>query len=125
MTFEEIQKIIEGMLAVQRNIQDADLRLQEKLDRVAEQQLKSDLKLEKLAQNQIESDYKLDRLSDKIDNLTENVSNLNIISQRHEDRLTQSYGYHQTAESDRLRLFEVQNRIERRLDRIERKLDAR
>jgi hypothetical protein len=46
MTFEEIQKIIEGMLAVQRNIQDADLRLQEKLDRVAEQQLKSDLKLD-------------------------------------------------------------------------------
>ena len=71
------------------------------------------------------TDERIDRLSVKIANLTENVSNLNVVSQRFQDRFDRFYGYHQTAETDRYRLFEVQNRIEARLARIEDKLDAR
>lgn len=111
MTFEEIQKVIEGMLAVQRDIQEKQLKNTETLDRLSNQQIKID--------------ETLDRLSIKIENLTENVSHLNVISQRHQDRFAQFYGYQQTAETDRLQLLESQRRIESRLDQIEGKLDAR
>jgi chromosome segregation ATPase len=118
MTFEEIQTVIEGMLAVQRDIQENQINSNERFKDL-------DLRLERITQLQSQTDAKIDRLSAKIDNLTENVSNLNIVSQRHEDRFTQYYGYHQSADSDRLNLLESQRRIERRLDRIEDKLDAR
>lgn len=111
MTFEEIQKIIEGMLAVQRDIQEKQIKTTETLDRVSQQQIKNS--------------ETINRLSIKIENLTENVSNLNVVSQRHQDRFGQFYGYHQSAETERLQLLENQRRIERRLEKIEDKLDAR
>lgn len=76
---EEIQQTIEGMLAVQRDIQERQLRnteaieqLGERIDRVSQQQ---EINLQAIAL------------------LTENIGNLNIITQRHENRLTQLYGY--------------------------------
>ncbi len=116
MTYEEIQKIIEGMLSVQRDIQENQINSSERLKAI-------DSRLDRMSELQSQTDAKLDRLSVKIDNLTENVSNLNIISQRHEDRFTQFYGYHQAADRDRLNLLESQRRIERRLEKIEDKLD--
>ena len=79
MTPEEIQQTIEGMLAVQRNVRERQLKnteaieqLGERIDRVSQQQ---EINLEAIAL------------------LTDNISNLNIITQRHENRLTQLYGY--------------------------------
>ena len=65
------------MLAVQRDIQERQLnteaieQLGERIDRVSQQQ---EINLQAIAL------------------LTDNISNLNIISQRHENRLTQLYG---------------------------------
>lgn len=111
MTFEEIQITIEGMLSVQRNLQENQQVFRENQLRIQE--------------NQLNTDSKIDKLTERIGNLTEQVENLNIVSQRHEDRFTQFYGYHQSSDSDRLRLFEMQNQIVSRLDAIEDKLDAR
>ena len=121
MTFEEIQKVIEGMLAVQRDIQEKQIKTTETLNRVSQQQIKTTETLERVSQQQIKNSETIDRLSIKIENLTENVSNLNIVSQRHQDRFGQFYGYHQSAETERLQLLENQ----RRLEKIEDKLDAR
>ena len=72
MTFEEIQKTLEGMLQIQKDIQMQQLKNHEAISQLTERQ---------------------DRNDQQIALLTENISNLNIISQRHENRLTQLYGY--------------------------------
>lgn len=111
MTPEEIQQTIERMLSVQRNIQERQLRNTEaieqlgaRIDRVSQQQ---EINLQAIAL------------------LTENIGNLNIISQRHENRLTQLYGYQMSADTDRLNIMQNLNDIKRRLNNIESKLDAR
>ena len=118
MTPEEIQQTIEGMLAVQRDIQERQLRnteaiesnskaieqLGERIDRVSQQQ---EINLQAIAL------------------LTDNISNFNIINQRHENRLTQLYGYQMSADTDRLNIMQNLNDIKRRLNNIESKLDAK
>lgn len=111
MTPEEIQQTIEGMLAVQRDILERQLRnteaieqLGERIDRVSQQQ---EINLQAIAL------------------LTDNISNFNIISQRHENRLTQLYGYQMSADTDRLNIMQNLNDIKRRLNNIESKLDAK
>ena len=111
MTPEEIQQTIEGMLAVQRDIQEKQLRNTEAI-----QQL--DIRLNRISQQQ-EINIQAIAL------LTENISNLNIISQRHENRLTQLYGYQMSADTDKLNIMQNLNDIKRRLNNIENKLDAR
>lgn len=118
MTFEEMQAIIQGMLAVQRDLQEGQMKLQESQKTFDENQ-------KKLLESQAQTDQKIDRLTEKIDNLSDQVGHLNVVSQRHEDRFTQFYGYHQSSESDRLHIRETQNQIVARLDAIEDKLDAR
>ena len=73
MTPEEIQRTIEGMLAVQRELQNSQLEFRESLV-----SLKSD-----------------------IADLKESTKNLNEISQRHERRIEQLIGYSISGESDR------------------------
>ena len=111
MTPEEIQQTIEGMLAVQRDIQEKQLRNTEAI-----QQL--DIRLNRISQQQ-EINIQAIAL------LTENIGNLNIISQRHENRLTQLYGYQMSADTDKLNIMQNLNDIKRRLNNIENKLDAR
>lgn len=60
--------------------------------------------------------------TDAITNLTENIANLNVVSQRHENRLTALYGYQQTADSDRLNIMQGLLDIKKRLNSIEEKI---
>ena len=111
MTPEEIQQTIEGMLAVQRDIQEKQLRNTEAIEQL-------DIRLNRITQQQ---EINLQNIA----LLTENISNLNIISQRHENRLTQLYGYQMSADTDKLNIMQNLNDIKRRLNNIENKLDAR
>ena len=77
MTPEEIQRTIEGMLAVQKELQNSQLRF----------------------------DSFLDRLGQDISELRESVADLKEISQRHERRIEGLIGYSITGESDRLDLL--------------------
>ena len=92
MTPEEIQRTIEGMLAVQKELQNSQLRF----------------------------DSSLDRLGQDISELRESVADLKEISQRHERRIEQLIGYSITGESDRSDLLARLTTLERRVNRLER-----
>jgi hypothetical protein len=91
MTPEEIQQTIEGMLAIQRELQNSQLEFRESLV-----QLRID-----------------------IADLKESTRNLNEISQRHERRIEQLLGYSITGEGDRLDLLQRLMTLERRVSRLE------
>lgn len=92
MTFEEIQKTIEGMLAVQKELQDSQLKFAESL---ADQR-------EETAE------------------LRESIRLLRDTSQSHERRIERLIGYSITGESDRLDTIEQLQNLERRIARLER-----
>ena len=104
MTFEEIQKTLEGMLQVQKDIQLQQLKNQDAIAQLTARQ---------------------DRNDQQIALLTENISNLNVISQRHENRLSNLYGYQMSADTDRLNIMQNLLEIQRRLINIEDKLNAK
>jgi hypothetical protein len=104
MTFEEIQEILNRMLKIQQDIQFQQVKNTDAIARIDKQQEKN---------------------IQAISQLTENISNLNVVSQRHENRLSQLYGYQQTADSDRLNIMQGVLDIKRRLTSIEEKIDAR
>lgn len=110
MTFDEIQKIFEGMLKIQQDIQVQQVKNTETIARIGKRQ-------EGIAEQQEKNERAIARL-------TENIENLNIVSQRHEDRLTYLYGYQQTADTDRLNIMQGVNDIRRRLNNIEERLNA-
>ena len=111
MTFEEIQKTLEGMLQVQKDIQM--------------QQLKKQYAIAQLTERQAQITDRQDKNDQQIALLTENISHLNIISQRHENRLTNLYGYQMSADTDRLNVMQNLLEIQRRLINIEDKLNAK
>ena len=117
MTFEEINQILNRMLEVQQDIQIRQLKNTDAIARLTEQQERFSQQQETISQQQEKNDRAITRL-------TENIENLNIISQRHQDRLTNLYGYQQTADSDRLNLLQGLNDIKRRLISIEERLNA-
>jgi len=76
MTFDEIQKTIEGMLAVQRNLQESQLKLVEKqanheevLSRLEQNQQTHEEVLSRLEQNQQTHDENLNRIENLISEL--------------------------------------------------------
>ena len=118
MTFEEIQKTLEGMLQVQKDIQLQQLKTHEVIAQLTERQDRNDKAIARLTETQEKNEQ-------QIALLTENISNLNIISQRHENRLTQLYGYQMSADSDRLNIMQNLLEIKMRLNSIEDKLNSR
>ena len=110
MTFEEYNLILDRMLEVQQDIQIKQIEVQDTIARISQKQ-------EEIAIQQEQN-------TKAIANLTENVSNLNVVSQRHEDRLTRLYGYQMTSDGDRLNIMQGVNDIKRRLTIIEEQLNA-
>ena len=98
MTPEEIQKTLEQMLGVQREIQDSQLKLQDNLLRLEQSQ---------------------SRLTEDISQLTENISELTESSRRQDRRIEQLIGYSITAESERLDLEQRVRILERKFKRLE------
>lgn len=93
MNSEEIQNAIAGMLSVQRELQNTQLR----------------------------SSQEFAALKDSISELKQSISDLNEISRRHERRIEQLIGYSITGESDRLDILSRILEAERRINRLEKK----
>ena len=91
MTPEEIKETIEGMLAVQRELQNSQLELQEQSQRQRED----------------------------ISTLVQGIGKLIEVSNRHERRIEQLIGYSLTGESDRLDLQQEVRDLKRRVERLE------
>ena len=119
MTPEEIQKNIEGMLAVQRELQEGQLKLQE-----TQQQLQAE-------QQQLQATQKKDRetieqmlsvqrdLQERQMQLLDAVSRLVEVSNRHERRIEQLIGYSITQESDHLTLTERVIALEQQVKKLQ------
>lgn len=118
MTFEEVQEIMNGMLRIQQDIQIKQLNNTDTIARINEQQQRD---IERIAQIDRQQEENLKAIA----LLTENISNLNVVSQRHEDRLTQLYGYQQSADTDRLNIMQGVLDIKRKLAAIEKQLENR
>ncbi len=88
------------------------------------QQLKNQDAIAQLTERQAQITDRQDKNERQIAILTENISNLNIISQRHENRMTNLYGYQMSAETDRLNIMQNLLEIQRRLNNIENKLNS-
>ena len=116
MTFEEIDQIFKRMLEVQQDIQVRQLQNTDAIARLTERQ-------ERISQQQEKIDAQQEKNTHAIALLTENIANLNVVSQRHQDRLTNLYGYQQSADTDRLNLLQGLNDIKRKLISIEDRLD--
>ena len=124
MTFEEIQQTIEGMLQVQKDLQLQQLKTHEVIARLTEKDEQLTQRQEQLTKKHEQIAKIQDRNDQQIAILTENISNLNVISQRHENRLTNLYGYQMSADTDRLNIMQNLLDIKRRLNNIEEKLNA-
>ena len=107
MTFEEMQKIIEGMLSVQRELQDSQLKLKESQFELKERQLKFE-------ESQEVQKAVLDELIQKYGDLAEH-------SIRQREILDRLIGYSLTNESEHLNLEEKLQALEARIRRFEEK----
>ncbi|MBD2545109.1 hypothetical protein [Planktothricoides raciborskii] len=100
MTFEEMQKIIEGMLAVQRELQESQIELK---------------------QSQAEFRASQEAQKDVLNELIKKYGDLAEQSIRQRDILDRLIGYSLTNESDHLNLEEKLQALEARIKRIENK----
>jgi len=107
MTPEEIQQILQQMLAVQRDLQDKQLKNTENISRNTE--------------NISRNTEDISRLRDGMSLLADGVSELIDHSKSQDKRLDQLIGYSITAESDRLDLEERVRVLERKIRKIENK----
>ena len=98
MTFEEMQKILEGMLAVQRDLQEGQLRLQE---------------------SQIELKESQERQRSVLDELIQRYGALFEHSERQQKILDKLIGYSLNNESEHLNLEEKLQTLEARMKRLE------
>lgn len=119
MTFEEIQKTIEGMLAVQKELQQGQLRIQESQARDREQIERMMAISQDLQQRQIQLQDSQERERETILIMVEEMNRLMEISNRHERRIEQLIGYSITNDSDHLNLEEKFRALEQRVERTE------
>ncbi|GBF80351.1 hypothetical protein [Aphanothece sacrum] len=119
MTFEEIQKTIEGMLAVQRQLQEGQLKLQENQLRDRDQIQQILAVSRQLQERQIQLQDRQERERETLQIMVEEMTRLMEISNRHERRIEQLIGYSITNESDHLTLEERIRGLESRIQRLE------
>lgn len=123
MTFEEIQKTIEGMLADQRELQEGQLKIQENQNQIQETQQQMQAKqaedAERFNQQITELREFQTELSRREAVLIDEVTRLIEVSNRHENRINQLIGYSITDESDRYHLMERVQDLDRRLRQLE------
>jgi sialic acid synthase SpsE len=105
MTFEEIQQIIQQMLAVQRDLQEGQLRIQERQE-VDRQQIEQILGIQRdLQEGQLQQLGTVERLL--------------VQSERQERIMNQLIGYSITGESDRMDLEEKIRALGAKVKRLE------
>ena len=133
MTPEEITKTIEQMLAVQRQIQESQIRNTDNIARL-EMQVEANAKQIEANTEQIEANA--EQIEDTKNLLQESIrsnrENINILVAEiskltvdQKEKFNQFYGYHQSADSDRLDIMERLIKVEREVAQIKQKLGAR
>jgi hypothetical protein len=105
MTPEEITKTIEQMLSIQRQIQESQIRNTDNIARI-EMQVEANAR-------QIETNGK------QIEALVVEISKLTVDQK---EKFNQFYGYHQSADSDRLDIMERLIKVEQDVIQIKQKL---
>jgi hypothetical protein len=148
MTFEEIQKTIEGMLAVQKDLQAGQLRIQESQAAITDNQTRIQSSQEadreqieqmmavsrELQERQIEQMMAVsrelqerqiqlldtqERERETIGIMVSEMTRLIEVSNRHERRIEQLIGYSITNEGEHLDIEERFRALESRLQRLE------
>ena len=127
MTPEEIQSTLEQMLAVQRQIQESQIKNTDNIARL-EQQVQENGRLIQENAQQIQENAALIRndredirsLKEDIRTLVGEIAKLTV-DQR--EKFNQFYGYHQAADSDRLNIVERLIKVEQEILEIKRKLN--
>ncbi len=112
MTPEEIQNTIQQMLAVQRQIQESQIRNTDNIARL-ESYIQENAELIRNDREDISS------LKDEIRNLVVEVAKLTV-DQR--EKFNQFYGYHQSADSERLNIVERLANVEKEIAQLKRQL---
>ena len=119
MTFEEIQKTIERMLAVQKELQEGQPMIQEAQARDREQ-IEQMLALTRdLQERQIQLQDAQERERETIGIMVEEMNRLIEVSNRHERRIEQLIGYSITNEGEHLDIEERFRALEARVQRLE------
>jgi hypothetical protein len=138
MTPEEIQRTIEQMLSVQREIQESQIR---NTDNIARLEAQNEQNIRFIQENSqfiqensrfiqensrfIQENSRLIRefttdTREDIALLVEEIAKLTV-DQR--DKFNQFYGYHMAADSDRLSIMERLNRMEQEIEQLKGKFD--
>ncbi|MDJ0576129.1 MAG: hypothetical protein QNJ65_13300 [Xenococcaceae cyanobacterium MO_234.B1] len=115
MTPEEIKSTIEQMLAVQRQIQESQIKNTDNIARL-EQQVQENAALIRKDREDISS------LKDDIRTLVAEIAKLTV-DQR--EKFNQFYGYHQSADSERLNIIERLIKVEQEIAQIKQQLRDR
>ena len=122
MTPEEIKSTIEQMLAVQRQIQESQIRNTDNIARL-EQQVQENAKLIQENAALIRKDREdISSLKDDIRTLVGEIAKLTV-DQR--EKFNQFYGYHQSADSEPLNIIERLIKVEQEIAQIKQQLRDR
>jgi uncharacterized protein (DUF342 family) len=116
MTPEEIRNTIEQMLAVQRQIQESQIRNTDNIARL-ELQVQANAELIQAQNRQFQEFTRSNR--EDISTLVAEIAKLTV-DQR--EKFNQFYGYHQAADSDRLNLLERLIKVEQEIAQIKQQL---
>ncbi len=119
MTPEEIKSTLEQMLAVQRQIQESQIKNTDNIARL-EQQVQENAQQIKENAALIRNDREdIRSLKDDIRTLVEEIAKSRV-DQR--EKFNQFYGYHQSADSDRLNIMERLIKVEQEIAQIKEQL---
>ena len=116
MTPEEIRNTIEQMLAVQRQIQESQIR---NTDNIARLELQVQANSEQIQANAEQIQELIRSNREDINTLVAEIAKLTV-DQR--EKFNQFYGYHQSADSERLDLLERLIKVEQEVAQIKRQL---
>jgi methyl-accepting chemotaxis protein len=119
MTPEEIQKTIEGMLAVQKELQESQFKLQENQANINQQIERNSQQIERNSQQIERNSQQIQENTQSINQLIQEIIHLTENSLRQDRRIEQLIGYSITGESDRLNLEERVMLLERRIKKLE------
>ncbi|MGD2181588.1 hypothetical protein [Lusitaniella coriacea] len=119
MTFEEMQNIIEGMLAVQRELQESQLTLKEsQLEfRASQEEFRAGQEEFRASQEEFRASQEAQKIV--LDELIQRYGNLAEQSIRQKEILDRLIGYSLTNESEHLNLEEKLQALEARIKRFE------
>ncbi|MGK7951171.1 MAG: hypothetical protein AB4368_20890 [Xenococcaceae cyanobacterium] len=126
MTPEEIRNTIEQMLAVQRQIQESQIKNTDNIARLEIQiqanaeQIQANAEQIQAQNSQFQEFFRSNR--EDISTLVTEIAKLTV-DQR--EKFNQFYGYHQSADTDRLNLLERLIRVEQEIAQIKQRLSDR